>query len=208
MPRATSSRATMGGFDVHVHAPEVAHFAAVEQVAQGDQGGGLAGLARRVQHEVALGPNQGQKFIDVHPVQGRDGVVLVRAHRPFGVEEAHGPIMALAAHRCARGTAPEFASNTTLMNRSLPDSSVRLISPSPARTSVAPFNPDPVGVGARFVSPASVRARSRGPTQTRRTRSGRAVTSARAGEAPGAESDSGGCGRRRGTRSGFRRIAL
>ena len=89
----------LGGFDVHVHAPEIAALAAVEQVAQGDQGGGLAGLARRVQHEVALGTNQAQKFIDIHPVQGPDGVVVVRAHRPFGVEEAHGPIMALAAHR-------------------------------------------------------------------------------------------------------------
>ena len=49
---------------LRVHASEVAHFAAVQEVAQ------------------------------------------VRAHRPFGVEEAHGPIMALAAHRCARGTAP------------------------------------------------------------------------------------------------------
>ena len=62
-------------------------------VAQGDERGGLARPARRVQHEVALGTNQAQEFIDVHAVQRRDGVVLVRAHRSCDVEEAHGPIM-------------------------------------------------------------------------------------------------------------------
>ena len=88
--------------DVHVHAAEIAGFAAVEKVAQGDQGGSLARLPRRVQREVALGPNQVQEFVDIHPIQRLDGVVIVRAHRPFGVEEAHVPIIALAVHRCAR----------------------------------------------------------------------------------------------------------
>ena len=42
----------LAGLDVHVHAAEVADCPAVEQVAQGDQRGGLAGLPWRVQHEI------------------------------------------------------------------------------------------------------------------------------------------------------------
>ena len=66
--------------DLHVgmHAAEVARFAAVEQVAEGDECGGLAGLPRCVQHEVLLGPNQAQELVDVHALQRRDGVVVVR----------------------------------------------------------------------------------------------------------------------------------
>ena len=106
MPRHVVAR-HLGGFDVHVHATEVAHCAAVQEVAERDERGGLPGLARRVQHEVALGPNQAQEFINVHPIQGRNRVVVFRAHRPFGVEEAHGPIMALVARRCGRGALRE-----------------------------------------------------------------------------------------------------
>ena len=46
------------GLDVDVNAPVVAFPATVEQVPQGQQGGRLARLPRRVQHEVALGPDQ------------------------------------------------------------------------------------------------------------------------------------------------------
>ena len=106
MPSATSSRATWATSTFTFTQRKLPTSPLFREVAQGDEGGGLAGLARRVQHEVALGPNQGQKFIDIHPVQRPDGVVVLRAHRPFGVEEAHGSIMALAAYRCARGTAP------------------------------------------------------------------------------------------------------
>ena len=67
MPRAVSSRAHLADFDVHVHATEATHFAAVEQVAQGDQSRGLAGLARRVQHEVLLGADQAQELANVPP---------------------------------------------------------------------------------------------------------------------------------------------
>ena len=81
-------------FDVRAHAAEVAGLAAVEQVAQGDQGRRLARLPRRVQHEVALRPNQAQQLVEVHPAQRRNRVVVLRAHRPLGVEESHGPIMA------------------------------------------------------------------------------------------------------------------
>ena len=88
---------------VHVHATEVAGPAAVEQVAERNERGGLAGLARRVQHEVALAADQPQQFLHVHPLQRRNPVVVVRTRRPFGVEEAHGPIMALAAYRSPSG---------------------------------------------------------------------------------------------------------
>ena len=98
----------LGDLHVHVHAAEVAGLSAVEQVTQGDEGGGLAGLARRVQHEVLLGPNQGKEFIHVHAVQGRDGVVVVRAYRSCGVEEVHGPIIAFATH-CRAHVAEPYA---------------------------------------------------------------------------------------------------
>ena len=42
----------------------------------------------------------------IHPVQRPDGVVVVRAHRPFCVEEAHEPIIALAAHPRVRQRSP------------------------------------------------------------------------------------------------------
>ena len=70
IPRAVSSRATWADLDVHVHTAEAAHFAAVQEIAKGDQGGGLAGLPRRVQHEVVFRLNQGQELVDVHAVQG------------------------------------------------------------------------------------------------------------------------------------------
>ncbi len=47
-PRGVVAR-HLADLDVHVHAAEVARFAAVGEVAQGDERGGLAGLARRVQ---------------------------------------------------------------------------------------------------------------------------------------------------------------
>ena len=89
----------LADLDVGMHAAEAAGRPAVEQVAQGDEGGGLTRLPRRVQHEVLLGPNQAQELIDVHAAQRRDGVVLVRAYRSCNVEEAHGPIMAPAEPR-------------------------------------------------------------------------------------------------------------
>ncbi len=46
------------GLVVHVHATEIAGLAAVEQVAQRDERGGLADPARRVQPEGLLGPRR------------------------------------------------------------------------------------------------------------------------------------------------------
>ena len=82
---------------VHVNAAEIAGLAAVEQIAQRDQGGGLARLPRRVQHEVALRLNQVEQFADTRSLQRLDRVVVVQAHRPFGVETTHRAIIAPAA---------------------------------------------------------------------------------------------------------------
>ena len=80
----------LGRFDVHVHAAVVTRAAGLEQVPQREQGGGLARLARRVQHEVALLGDQRQELGEVHPFERRDAVVLARDDGAFGVEEAHG----------------------------------------------------------------------------------------------------------------------
>ena len=80
----------LGRLDVHVHAAVVARAAGLEQVPQREQGGGLARLARRVQHEVALLRDQRQELGEVHPFERRDAVVLARDDGAFGVEEAHG----------------------------------------------------------------------------------------------------------------------
>ena len=80
----------LGRVDVQVHATVVARAAGLEQVPQREQDGGLARLARRVQHEVALLRDQRQELGDVHPFERRDAVVLARDDGAFGVEEAHG----------------------------------------------------------------------------------------------------------------------
>ena len=50
----------------------------------------LAVAAARAARSTAWS-EQAQQFVDVHPAQGRDGVVIAQLHRPGGVEEAHGP---------------------------------------------------------------------------------------------------------------------
>ena len=90
MARPTSSRTAWGRLDVHVHTAVVASAAGLEQVPQREQGGGLARLARRVQHEVALLRDQLQELGEVHSFERRDAVVIARDDGPFGVEEAHG----------------------------------------------------------------------------------------------------------------------
>ena len=87
----------LSGLDVHVHAAEVASLAAVQQVPEREQGGGLARLPGRVQHEVTLGLDQPQDLGEVHPCERRDAVVLRRDDGTFGVEEAHGASMASGA---------------------------------------------------------------------------------------------------------------
>ena len=84
----------LGALDVHVHATEVARVPAVQQVPQREQGGGLAGLARGMEHEVPLVADAPEHVVEVQAVERRDAVVLVRADRAFGVELAHGRSMA------------------------------------------------------------------------------------------------------------------
>ena len=78
------------GFEIGVHAPVVARLAAVQQILQCQQGGGLAGLPGRVQHEVALVPDEGEHLVEFQPTQRRDRIVLGRADRAGRIEEAHG----------------------------------------------------------------------------------------------------------------------
>ena len=54
------------------------HVAAVQQVPQGEEGGGLAGLPRRVQNEVALVLYEAQDVIEIQMDQRRDAVVFPR----------------------------------------------------------------------------------------------------------------------------------
>ena len=76
----------LSAFHVGVYAAVGAAGAAVEQVAERAEGGGLAALARRVQHEVLLLPDQQQHLVQVETVQRRDAVVPVRLYRSGGVE--------------------------------------------------------------------------------------------------------------------------
>ena len=96
IPRAVCpSRATWAGSTFTFTQRKPAHFTAVQEIAQGDERGGLAGLARRVQDEVAFRLNQVQEFVDVHagpaaaPSQGAGGVRPggLRVHRHRQREE-------------------------------------------------------------------------------------------------------------------------
>ena len=75
--------------DVGVHAAELALRAAVQQIAQRQQRRGLAGLPRRVQHEVLLVPDQAEHRVEIDPFQRRDAVVVRGHYRTCGVELAH-----------------------------------------------------------------------------------------------------------------------
>ena len=77
----------LAGLDVHVDA--AVRPAAVQLLHQRQQGRGLAGLARRVEHEVALLPDQGEQLALIQAAQRRDAVVFVRLHRTGRVEEPH-----------------------------------------------------------------------------------------------------------------------
>ena len=59
---------------------------------------GVAARRVRIAHEVAFLANELQHVVHIHAAKRLDGVVLVWAHRPFGVEEAHARIMAAQAH--------------------------------------------------------------------------------------------------------------
>ena len=81
------------GLDVDVDAPVVAFPAGVEQVPQGQQGGRLPRLPRRVEHEVAFGTDQVENVAQIQTVEGRDAVVLGRDDGTGRIEEArHAPV--------------------------------------------------------------------------------------------------------------------
>ena len=61
----------------------------VQEVAGGQQDGGLARLPGGVQDEVLLAPDEGLKLLHVQPFQGRNDVVVHGDHRARDVEEAH-----------------------------------------------------------------------------------------------------------------------
>ena len=75
--------------DVGVHAAKVALRAAVQQIPQHQQRRGLAGLSRRVQHEVLLVPDQAEHRVEIDPLQRRDMVVVRSHYGPLRVERAH-----------------------------------------------------------------------------------------------------------------------
>ena len=84
----------LAGLDVRVHAAISALRAAVQQIPQCQQGGGLARLARAVQNEILLVPDELEDLVEIQPFQGRDAVVVRRNHGAGGVEDPHGRSMA------------------------------------------------------------------------------------------------------------------
>ncbi|WP_165902816.1 hypothetical protein [Tepidimonas ignava] len=78
-PHATLDVAARGlrGFDVGVQRPVPA--LGVEVFHQRQQHGGFARLARRMQHKVALGLDQRQHVVHVHPRQRVEHVVVLGA---------------------------------------------------------------------------------------------------------------------------------
>ena len=76
-------------FDIHVHTPEVARGAAVEEVAQRQEDGRLARLPGRVQHEVPHVPNQFEDLGKIEPFQRRNAVVAFGDDGALGVKLAH-----------------------------------------------------------------------------------------------------------------------
>ena len=61
----------------------------VQEVAGGQQDGGLARLPGAVQDEVLLAPDEGLELLHVQSFQGRNDVVVRGDHRTRDVEEAH-----------------------------------------------------------------------------------------------------------------------
>ena len=77
----------LADLDVDVVATDLA--GGVQLVAQLQQRGRLAGLARRVQDEVLPLPDEQPHVVGIEPFEGRDVVVPVAPNRPGGVEEPH-----------------------------------------------------------------------------------------------------------------------
>ena len=73
--------------EIRVYATVVA--AAVQQVAEREQGRRLARLARRVQHEGLLVTDEAEHGVEIDALKRRDAVMVDGAYRTLGVEEAH-----------------------------------------------------------------------------------------------------------------------
>ena len=76
-----------GGFDGNVQAPV---SPAVQHIGQRQQRRCLAGLARRMEHEVLLVAHQAERFVQIDPRQRRDQVMIGRIDGTGGVERTHG----------------------------------------------------------------------------------------------------------------------
>ena len=146
----------LGRFDVHVHAAVVARAAGLEQVPQREQGGGLARLARRVQHEVALLRDQRQELGDVQPFERRDAVVLARDDGAFGVEEAHGGQYVIRTPATRAGGSGRLRSHSPARPVPMP---CRGWVQAPAE----PFSPPPGSASRRGVDPNARGAISHAP---------------------------------------------
>ena len=75
------------------------HRARVQQIAEREQRRGLAGLARRMQHEVPLVANQAEHVVKIDPRQRCDLVVPLSSDRTGSVERAHGASLSHGAAR-------------------------------------------------------------------------------------------------------------
>ena len=106
-------------FDIGVQAAEVARLPAVQQVAQRQQRGGLAGLPRRVQHEVLLVADQAEHLVKVDPRQRRDLEVPIRPHRPGGVKRAHD-LCCRAIRRACHPATPRLLTLRNAVQTALP----------------------------------------------------------------------------------------
>ncbi|MCE2541438.1 MAG: hypothetical protein J4G16_13990 [Acidobacteria bacterium] len=96
MPSATFSRSAWPASTSAYTQRIVARGAAVQQVAERQQRRRLARLPRGVEHEVALVANETEQLVQIHAVERRDAVVVVRTNGAHGVEEAHERVVATA----------------------------------------------------------------------------------------------------------------
>ena len=94
----------------------------VEQVSQREKHRGLARLSGCVQDEVAFVPDQIQDFVQIHPFQRRDEVMIRRDDGAFGVESVHGRSMTprRRSYACRPAPGGRRGSRSSRRNQSLP----------------------------------------------------------------------------------------
>ena len=158
----------LAGLDVGVYAAVVARVPAVQQVAQRQQRRGLAGLPRRVQHEVLLVPHEAEHRVEIDPLQRRDLVVVRRHDRPLGVERAHRRRALHGVHpRWGEPACPELPSaSRSLQPGALGSHSVRHRPPpgrGRSRQPRAPVRPAPGKLAVRRPPATLLRRRARHP---------------------------------------------